>query len=331
MFETERIYPDPDRFSGPNAGKEAEKDWIDTSDFRVLRNLQEFPRAWVVHNARMTLPITGLSRETRSEAFQEILYAGDTIWNDTTQRVYDPHSLPGSAMTIWSLFALTCRARGPGHPRRSRSPTPIPQQAVLEVNLESPGLVVLADIYYPGLGATDRRQARAHLSGQRFDAWGRGAQRASSSGLHVCATVIPGRAARVDRRPGRLLGSRPGLLDGRSIRARTGSVGGSASMAGIECPTRFTGEPAPAAGFGCFAIGIAAGSGDAASPGCGGWSACPSPASASPSGLDPGLSAGRRRAGLARLIALGQIGNGLAYFLEVIGRRSAERPGRGPG
>ena len=40
-----------------------EKSWIETSDFKVLRNLAEYPRAWVVHNARMTLPVKGLSRD----------------------------------------------------------------------------------------------------------------------------------------------------------------------------------------------------------------------------------------------------------------------------
>ena len=60
---------------------------------------------------------------------------------------------------------------------------PNPQQAVLEVTLESPGLVVLADIYYPGLGTHDRRQARADLSSQRLDAWGRGAGESPSTCL----------------------------------------------------------------------------------------------------------------------------------------------------
>ena len=93
LFETKRIYPESGRFTGDDEAKEAEKGWIDTRDFRILRNMQEFPRAWVVHSARMTLPISGVSRESRSGAFQEMLHAGDQIWNDSTQRVYDPHNL----------------------------------------------------------------------------------------------------------------------------------------------------------------------------------------------------------------------------------------------
>ena len=150
MFETKRIYPGSEQFSGPTGTKEAEKNWIDTSDFRILRNLQEYPRAWVVHNARMTLPISGVSRETRSGAFQEILHAADAIWNDATQRVYDPRNLAWVGND--DMVALLSYLSGE-RPRASEKVTvtyPNPQRAVLEVNLESPGLVILADVYYPG-------------------------------------------------------------------------------------------------------------------------------------------------------------------------------------
>jgi Bacterial membrane protein YfhO len=163
MFETKRIYPGTDQFSGPNVTKEAETNWIETSDYRVLRNLQEFPRAWVVHNARMTLPISGVSRETRSGAFQEILYAGDRIWNDSTQRAYDPHNLAWVSQD--DMVALGPYLSG-ARPRASESVKvtyPNPQQAVLEVNLESPGLVILADVYYPGWDLTiDGTHARVY-------------------------------------------------------------------------------------------------------------------------------------------------------------------------
>ena len=150
MFETQRIYPESDQFSGPNGAKEAEKNWIETSDFRVLRNLQEFPRAWVVHNARMTLPITGLSRETRSGAFQEILYAGDRFWNDSTQRVYDPHNLAWVGNDDMVALGPYLSGKKTRASETVKVTYPNPQQAVLEVNLDSPGLVILADIYYPG-------------------------------------------------------------------------------------------------------------------------------------------------------------------------------------
>jgi Bacterial membrane protein YfhO len=150
VFETQRIYPDADRFRTTKGGEEQEKNWMETYDFKVLRNLQEYPRAWVVHNARMTLPISGLSRATRSEAFQEILHAGDRLWNDSTQHVYDPRNL--AWVSNEDMFDLRKYLSGE-KTRTSESVKvsyPDPQNAVLDVTLDSPGLVILADIYYPG-------------------------------------------------------------------------------------------------------------------------------------------------------------------------------------
>ena len=64
------VYPPADRFIGPKANEEADK-WIDTRDFRVLRNLQEYPRAWVVHRARPESPPHPQSRCAVSETLQE--------------------------------------------------------------------------------------------------------------------------------------------------------------------------------------------------------------------------------------------------------------------
>ena len=77
-LQSESIYPEKGRFDGPN-GKEESKKWMETQDFRVLRNKQEFPRSWVVHKARAIKPVEGLSRETRAEGMREILYAAGPI------------------------------------------------------------------------------------------------------------------------------------------------------------------------------------------------------------------------------------------------------------
>jgi hypothetical protein len=151
-FESEQIYPEPGRFNNANGGTEAEKNWVETKDFKVLRNLEEFPRAWVVHDARATIPFTGLSPETRREAMEELLYAADPIWNwrDDSHRAYDPRRLAWVGRD--DLTEMRGRLSGKTtRPSEKVDVTyPNPQQAVLEVTLESPGLVVLADIYYPG-------------------------------------------------------------------------------------------------------------------------------------------------------------------------------------
>ena len=150
-FGTERIYPDPDRFSGPECERRSRRTGSETSDFRIMRNLQEFPRAWVVHDARATIPFTGLSPETRKEAMQEILYAGGPdLERRNAHRAYDPRRLAwvGSDDLNEIRGHLSGKTTRPSETVKVSYPSP--QQAVLEVTLDSPGLVVLADIYYPG-------------------------------------------------------------------------------------------------------------------------------------------------------------------------------------
>jgi hypothetical protein len=149
VFKSEQIYPEPDRFLGPK-GSDEFKRWTEEHDYRIQRNLQEFPRAWVVHSARSTRPVTDLSRDNRSGPMQEILHAGDPIWNDPTQRVYDPRSVAwvssddSIALRPFLLGQMTRASE------RVEVTYPNPQEAVLDVTLASPGIVVLADIYYPG-------------------------------------------------------------------------------------------------------------------------------------------------------------------------------------
>ena len=77
-------------FSAVPKGSRRHKNWVETHDYQIMRNESEFPRSWVVHDARATIPVTGLSRDSRSEAMQEILYAADPIWNDSAHHAYDP-------------------------------------------------------------------------------------------------------------------------------------------------------------------------------------------------------------------------------------------------
>ena len=149
LFNSESVLPEPDKFQGPN-GAETARSWIETRDYKVLRNRQHLPRAWIVHDARITVPVTGLAPESRSQAMQEILYGADEIWNDATQVAFDPRRI------AWVGYddALSLRPYLTGEVTRPSETVkvtyPSPQLAVLEVNLESPGIVVLADVYYPG-------------------------------------------------------------------------------------------------------------------------------------------------------------------------------------
>ncbi|HEX3447892.1 MAG TPA: hypothetical protein VHS97_06535, partial [Isosphaeraceae bacterium] len=149
LFNSDLIYPDRAAFPCPEE-IENFRNWAETHDYQIFRNRLHLARAWVVHDARTTVPVTGLSRESRSHAMQEILYAADEIWNDRTQVAYDPRKIAWVA----NDDSPALRQFLSGHATRPSESVkvtyPNPQQAVLEVNLESPGIVVLADVFYPG-------------------------------------------------------------------------------------------------------------------------------------------------------------------------------------
>jgi hypothetical protein len=97
------------------------------------------PRAWVVHEARH-------SASSRSE----ILYPGDVFWNEPGMPVFDLR------MTAWVEAGDRERlgAHLPGGRLAPGETVDVryrgPQRDELDAQLERPGLVVLADVFYPG-------------------------------------------------------------------------------------------------------------------------------------------------------------------------------------
>ncbi len=81
LADQEMIAPDRSLLEDPrNAQRLAS--WIHDEDWQLLRNRTAYPRAWVVHRARFTKPIRGLTFEDRGEMMQEILFANDAFWFD---------------------------------------------------------------------------------------------------------------------------------------------------------------------------------------------------------------------------------------------------------
>jgi hypothetical protein len=149
LFESESLYPEKGRFDGPDGPQESRK-WMETQDYRVLKNEREFPRAWVVHSVRAIKPLEGLSRESRQEAMQEILYAKDMLWTNRDLVLFDPREVAWLSRTDVGQIGHKLSGRSS---RKSEAVTvryPDPRSAVLDVTVDSPGLVLLSDVYYPG-------------------------------------------------------------------------------------------------------------------------------------------------------------------------------------
>src|SRR5262249_8625829 len=110
-------------------------------DWQIRRNLDEFPRAWVVHDARWLEPFEGASMEARNRAMLEMLSADDPIWHDAKMLAFDPRAV---AWVDRDLKPELDPFLSGSPPRPTEAVTvsyPTPQRAELEVELESPGLV----------------------------------------------------------------------------------------------------------------------------------------------------------------------------------------------
>ncbi len=150
--ETEVIYPDPDRFAGPDRSDRLDR-WARDEDIQVLRNLAAFPRAWVVHQVRAVGPTEGLDLAARLRIMAQILYQDDALWKVPGMPVFDPRKVAWVEQSPGRLpaFGPAPSGLGPDPSEAVRvDPGDDPTRMTLDVTLKTPGLVVLADIYYPG-------------------------------------------------------------------------------------------------------------------------------------------------------------------------------------
>ena len=149
LEQTTQIAPPLELSRGPSA-EERSRQWIMKEDYQIRLNLNCYPRAWVVHQSRFLPQLKGLSRESRNGPMQEILYSGEIFWNERARTVYDPKSL------VWlendDQEALQSAFSGVSPTSRENVVlTRYESDRVeLDASLETPGMVILSDIYYPG-------------------------------------------------------------------------------------------------------------------------------------------------------------------------------------
>lgn len=150
IYETEPIYPDPERRKD-KAHKDEMDRWARDEDVQILRNKAAFPRAWIVHEMRVYPSVRGLSRRDREPVMTEILFPSDPFWFDAGREVFDPKQLAWVDAADQARVApfMTGRVR-PGSGEKVAIDRYEPQRVELTATLERPGLVILADVFYPG-------------------------------------------------------------------------------------------------------------------------------------------------------------------------------------
>lgn len=147
---TEPVYPERDAFEGRDRGEKV-KNWIMKEDFQILRNLDAFPRAWAVHEIRTIEPIKGLERAARAKIVEKLLYKNDGLWSDPTADEFDLGRTALVEIDRDQEAKLARYSRGGGSRSEKVDVTiPEPTRVELKAKLDAPGIVVLADVYYPG-------------------------------------------------------------------------------------------------------------------------------------------------------------------------------------
>ncbi len=167
MHETEKVFPKRETFKGEDAGKQS-VEWARTVDYQIVRNLSAFPRAWIVHDVRLSAPVEGMTRDARKGPMEEMLYAGDPFWQDQSRHVYDLRSLAYVEVADDAPLR-SFRTRGSTGPDEGVTVRePHPQRVELDVVLNRPGFVILGEVFYPGWTLTIDGQPATILRANRL-------------------------------------------------------------------------------------------------------------------------------------------------------------------
>ena len=149
--QTRMIYPSKELIGGPPGDPET-KHFLEEVDFQVVRNLEVYPRTWIVHRARFKPIVNDLLRASRRETMEEIIFANDPFWHDPKLTLFDPRDMAWVEPEDTSTLAGYLPNVPPqaGDSARVVAEESGPQRTVLDVTLGRPGLVILAEVFYPG-------------------------------------------------------------------------------------------------------------------------------------------------------------------------------------
>jgi hypothetical protein len=149
LDQTEMIYPDPAALNGPMHRQERER-WRKMKDVQVRRNKVSFPRAWIVHSARLIRPLDGSNPGARDALLARLRSRDNSIGDDPL--------FPNSDLRSFAYIEADDRERSVPHLPKSPADTSEwvaaryegSTRVVLEARLLRPGLVILADTFDSG-------------------------------------------------------------------------------------------------------------------------------------------------------------------------------------
>jgi hypothetical protein len=148
LRQTDLIYPRVDQFSAPD-GKQEGVRWRAEEDWQIFRNKAAYPRAWIVHDARWFKPLDDGPSSDRDLLMGGLLFQNDAFWSDPHRPVLDAHKIAWVETEDRSTLKTFCSG-GPRDPTEKVVVSHTPQRVELTATLRRPGLVILADAYYPG-------------------------------------------------------------------------------------------------------------------------------------------------------------------------------------
>jgi hypothetical protein len=147
--QTKILYPDMRSFEGAGADERREH-WYFADDVSLLRNKAAFPRAWVVHRARFVRPIVSKSKAERKPLFRRLTAPTDEATSETDRSAYDLRTM---AWIETDHPGQLARFTAGGEPGPAESVVVLkvdPEHIELAADLRAPGVIVLAETYYPG-------------------------------------------------------------------------------------------------------------------------------------------------------------------------------------
>jgi hypothetical protein len=149
LDQTELVYPDPSSMEGPSH-QHLREQWLKTRDVQVRRNKAAFPRAWIVHAARLIEPsnsgdpaVPDVLRSRLMRTEESSLYPGRLAAVDLKTTAYVETNNPKE-------LAAYLPSTAPSNAESVTIRYDNPERVQLETRLQKPGLVILADIFDSG-------------------------------------------------------------------------------------------------------------------------------------------------------------------------------------